>query len=228
MLLPFGPWQPKQTAALVWPFCTVPWSYGVAAGAFVSESGNRYKTVIVPRAELLPEAVVARLKSFVKSGGKVVFLGAVPQFVGGRNDLHARKVSADEFGWATVVAGELPVTPTPPAQPPASVPEPMVVPAGYLEAMQKALPLRDVALETPNTGLRVMTRRLKDATVVLLFNESSAAMEDRLMVGKAGARVEVWDVQSGKSAPVETARSGGKAAVHLSLGAYASEVLVVR
>jgi hypothetical protein len=34
--LPFGPWQPKQTAALVWPFCTVPWSYGVAAGEFVS------------------------------------------------------------------------------------------------------------------------------------------------------------------------------------------------
>jgi hypothetical protein len=184
--------------------------------------------MIVPRAELLPEAVVARLKSFARSGGKVVFLGAGPEFVGGRNDLNARKAGADEFAWATVVAGELPVTPTPPAQPPTSAPEPMVVPAGYFEALQKALPLSNVALETPNAGLRVMTRRLNDATVVLLFNESSAALEDRLMVGKAGARVEVWDVQSGKSAPVKTVRVGAKAAVPLSLGAYATEVLVVR
>src|SRR5580692_2151952 len=33
VLLPFGPWQPKHTAALAVPPCTVPWSYGVAAGA---------------------------------------------------------------------------------------------------------------------------------------------------------------------------------------------------
>jgi hypothetical protein len=196
-------------------------------GAFVSGSGNRYKTVIVPNAEFLPDSVVARLRTFAASGGKVLILGSAPEFVGGRNDLHSRKVTAEDFSWATVISGDLPVTPTPPAQPPRSAPEAMVVPPGYLEALKRELPVSDVALETPNTGVRVMTRRLKDARLVLLFNESSAALNDRLLVGDV-AGAEEWNPQSGNSAAVKTVQAGGKTAVPLSLAPYATELLVLR
>jgi hypothetical protein len=104
----------------------------------------------------------------------------------------------------------------------------MVVPQGYVEALERDLPAREVRLETPNTGVRVMTRRLKDARVVLLFNESSTALDDRLMVGKVGTRAEVWDSQSGKSVPVQTARVGEHADVPLRLAPYSTEVLVLR
>ena len=199
----------------------------IGAGTFVSGSGNRYKTVIVPRAALLPEAVVARLKSFAKSGGHVVFLGALPEFAGGRNDLHARKVGADAFAWATLIAGELPVTPIPPAQPPTSAPEAMAVPQGFVEALDRALPANDVKLESPNTALRVMHRKWADAMVVLLFNESGTALEDKLLLGKA-ARVEVWDPQSGRSLPAQILHEGSKATLPLTLAPYATEVVVLR
>ena len=200
----------------------------LAAGAFVSASGNRYRTVIVPRSELLPEAVVARLRSFAKSGGKVVFLGATPTYVGERSDLYARQVTPGEFAWATLVPGELPATPTPPAQAPTAAPGPLVTPAGYTEALMKELPQRDVRLEEPNVGLRVMTRRWRDATVVLLFNESKSPLDGRLRLGKAGTRAEAWDAQSGMTHDVETTRVGESAVVGLKLEPYGAEVLVLR
>jgi hypothetical protein len=198
----------------------------MVAGAFVSGSGNRYKTVIVPHAALLPKSVVARLRTFAATGGKVVMLGSPPEFVGGRNDLHSQKATPQDFSWATVIPGDLPVTPTPPAQPPASPPEAMAVPQGYVEALRRELPVSDIALETPNTGLRVMTRRLKNARLVLLFNESSAALNDWLLAGDV-TRAEVWNPQSGNTAAVKTLRADGKTAVPLSLAPYATEILVL-
>jgi hypothetical protein len=198
-------------------------------GAFVSESGNSYRTVLVPRADLLPAAVVERLHAFAKGGGKVVFLGKAPELIGGRNDLHARTATAGEFSWATVVPADLPATPTPPAQPPASPPEPLVIPAGLLSAVQAAAGVGALALESPDTGLRYTERKLKDATVYLLFNESAKAIEDGLILRASGRSVEVWDPETGKVEPVAgVITDKGQFRLALSLPAYASRVLVVR
>jgi hypothetical protein len=201
-----------------------------APGAFVSASGNRYLTVLVPHADLLPGAVVERLHRFAEGGGNVVFLGAPPSFVAGRDDLKARKVNAADFSWASVAEGELPVTPTPPAQPPASAPDPLAVPAGWLATVQKALPADALTLAQPDTALRVTHRALKDGTVFLLFNESAQPIDNRLTLRGAGSKVELWDPQTGLSGPAAGAETAGRGSVTLplKLAPYATEVLVLR
>jgi len=198
-------------------------------GVFLSRSGNRYRTVLVPRAQLLPAAVVERLHNFAAGGGKVVFLGATPSFIGGRNDLDARKAMPDEFRWATIAHGELPPTPTPPAQPAASPPVPLIVPAEWLAALQRALPSSALTLQQPSTALRFLHRRLRDATVFLLFNESVQPLETRVILRGTGKRVEVWDPQTATIVHATGANNvAGQITVPLAMAPYATEVLVLR
>src|ERR1035437_8373697 len=62
-------------------------------------------------------------------------------------------------------------TPTPPAQPPASSPSAQVVPPAIDAALHKVIAHRDVALDSPDTALKILTRRLKDANLYFFFNE---------------------------------------------------------
>lgn len=193
-------------------------------GAFLSASGNRYRTVLVPPTPLLPDAVAARLRALVKAGGHVVFLGSAPSFVADGSDLEARMAKPNEFAWAQVVAGDLPPVPTPPAQPPTSAPEAMTVPAAVADAVKKAVPAQAITLATPDTALRFTQRRLKDATVVLLFNESAKVFSNTLRLSAGSGRVEIWDPETGE---VTAAKTSGKRDVALHLEPYATEVLVV-
>jgi hypothetical protein len=200
-----------------------------APGVFLSESGNRYRTVLVPHADLLPAAVVARLHAFANGGGRVVFLGALPTYVAGRDDLNAHKAAVADFAWASVAEGELPATPTPPAQPPASAPGPLVIPATWLATVQKALPQSALTLGTPNPEIRFMHRSLKDGTVYLLFNESSTTVDDQLTLHGNGATLELWDPQTGTSTAAVGVKPAGHGAVSLPLhlAPYATQVLVL-
>jgi hypothetical protein len=159
----------------------------------------------------------------------VVFLGATPSFVGGRDDLNARKTNASEFGWATVAEGELPATPTPPAQPPASAPGPIAVPDSWLATVQKALPASALTLATPDTALRFMHREWKDGTVFLLFNESGHAIDNRVSLRGDGKRVEVWDPQTGASTAATNVQAAehGTVTMPIHIAPYATEVLVL-
>src|SRR6185437_5666305 len=122
-------------------------------------SGNRYRTVILPKPELLSEAAVGRLRIFAKSGGKVIFLGGAPQWIAGRTIRNARAVTPADFGWATVVAAQLPATPTPGQFPPTAPPEPQTVATEILRAIKTAAP-STIRTEVQETALRVMRRRL--------------------------------------------------------------------
>jgi hypothetical protein len=198
-------------------------------GSFVSGSGNRYRTVLVPNATLLPESVVARLKSFAAGGGKVVLIGAPPARIGTKTSLNARAAQSSEFSWAAVVDVDLPKVPTPPAQPPTAAPEPMVVPEAAWNAVAHDLPTSALRLAPPSTAVRVMARRLKDATVLLVFNEAAQEFDGELTVaaGKT-SHVEAWDAQTATIAPLNSARSAAGRSVHLRLAPYAAQVLVVR
>ena len=197
-------------------------------GSFVSGSGNRYRTVLVPNATILSFEEFERLKEFTRSGGKTVFLSGLPQWVAQRNQLEARKVSDSDFGWATVVPGDLPRVPTPPAQPPATPPEPMSVPQGFWEGVEKQLPSRFVRTGQRNTGLRVARRELKDASVLLLFNESGQKFSDRVIIGRRDARaVEVWDPQTGTSHSVPFQHADGGIQFELEMSPDETRVLVI-
>jgi alpha-L-rhamnosidase len=167
-----------------------------SGGSFISKSGNRYRTVILPNPLALSEAVVARLKTFARSGGQVLFLGGIPQLIPGRSIRDARAANAADFGWAKVVNLQLPATPTPPAQPPAMPPEPQAVPPDVLAAVTWAVRKPTVRLEKSNTGLRVVHRRWKDADVYLFFNEGAAASNDSVTLLCQGQKVETWDPQT--------------------------------
>jgi hypothetical protein len=199
-------------------------------GAFETASGNEYRVVIVPAAMAISEGALGRLKAFAKGGGKVLFLGETPNLIYGRTMLDARTATATDFGFATVESSaQLESTPTPPMQPPASAPAAQVVPGAIEAALNKVLGVRSVALDTPDTALRVMTRRLKDADVYFFFNESAQPFSQSVTLKTGGKKLEAWDAQSGTVSPVASATSAaGTVKLKMDLKPYETRLLVAR
>jgi hypothetical protein len=126
------------------------------------------------------------------------------------------------------VSAQLDATPTPPAQPPTGPPEAQVVPAAIAQAVDAVVRQPDIRLLDANSSLRVMTRRLKDAEVYVLFNEGPQAMAERASLHLAGHRVEQWDAGSGKVERIASQRINGGVTVELDLKPYEMRVLLVR
>lgn len=197
-------------------------------GAFWTMSGNRYTTVILPGESVISEAALDRLRAFARGGGKVLFLGHLPILISGKTYRDARKATPEDFAWAKVqVSAQLDVTPTPPAQPPAEPPASQVVPAAMAQAVD-AVAQTDVRLEESDRSLRVMTRRLKDAEVYVLFNEGPQSLAEKATLGTKGHRVEQWDAQTGKVERIASQGAKSGVSVKLDLKAYEMRVLVVR
>ena len=197
-------------------------------GTLESASGNQYRTVILPDVSLLSQAAMDRLRVFAGSGGHVLFLGRTPSLISGQTILDARTSSAGDFSWASVVAGELPPTPTPPAQPPASAPAAQVVSDAIAQAVRAAMPSSDVVLDKPDTALRVMRRRWKDADVYLFFNEGGDASSHTVGLRSEGRRAEVWDAQTGQVTAAKATSAKGSVKIQLELNPYETRVVVVR
>jgi hypothetical protein len=197
-------------------------------GALETASGNRYGTVILPNISLLSQTALDRLHRFASGGGHVLFLGRTPSLISGRTILDARATTAADFSWAVLVSGELPPTPTPPAQPPASAPDAQVVPEAIVQAVSAAVPSPDVTLDKPDAALRYIRRRLKDADVYLFFNEGAEASAHAVTLRNEGKTVEVWDPQTGKILTAAATGVRGAVKVQLELKPYETGVLIVR
>jgi len=197
-------------------------------GTLATASGNRYGTVILPNISLLSQAALDRLRGFADGGGHVLFLGRTPSLISGRTILDARASKPAEFSWASVVAGELSPTPTPPAQPPASPPTAQIVPDAFAQAVKHAVLIPDMRLDTASTALRYTRRLLKDADVYLFFNESAEDFSHKVTVRSDGRRVERWDPQTGSITPVAATGRNGSMTIPLSLKPYETNIFVVR
>jgi hypothetical protein len=198
-------------------------------GYLESMSGNRYRTVIIPSAEILSQAELDRLKALAKGGGKVLFLGRTPSLIYTKTILDARAATPDDFSFATVeTSAQLPPTPTPPAAAPAVMPASLVVPTAIESALNKVFGTRAVALDSPDTALKVMTRRLKDASVYLFFNEGAQGSSHSVTLKAAGKTVEAWDPATGTVSPVAWTAGKGGVTVKLDLKPYETELLTVR
>ena len=196
-------------------------------GTLTTASGNSFHTVIIPNAMVLADGAVQRLQAFAKSGGHVLFLGGTPKLISGKTILDARAATPADFAWAAVVSSTLPETPTPPAQPPAAPPGPMAVPPEIVAALRSITP-RDAALDGPDTAVRIMHRKLRDAEVYLFFNESNAAIAHQVAFAGKAREVSVWDPQTGSVTPLKVSAAGGKPSVPLALKPYETRLLVVR
>jgi hypothetical protein len=198
-------------------------------GYLESMSGNRYHAVIVPSAAVLTQTELDRLKALAKGGGNVLFLGRTPSLIEGKTMLDARAATAADFAWATVeTSTQLPATPTPPAAAPVTPPGPQVVPAEIETALNTVIGTREVALDTPDTALKGMTRRLKDANVYLFFNEGAQGSTHSVTLKTAGKTVEAWDAATGTVSPVASTAAKGGVTVKLDLKPYEAELLTVR
>lgn len=158
----------------------------------------------------------------------MLFLGGTPQWISGRTMRDAVEANAGEFKWATVVEAKLPATPTPPMEPPAAPPAPQIVPTEIMAAMERAVPEPTLRLDAPDTALKVMKRRWKDADIYLLFNESDRVSEHTVGLANAGHSVEAWDAQTGEIKPIASTRVGGRLTIKMRLEPYTTRVLVVR
>jgi hypothetical protein len=198
-------------------------------GYLESMSGNRYRTVIIPSAEILSQAELDRLKALAKGGGKVLFLGRTPSLIYTKTILDARAATPDDFSFATVeTSAQLPPTPTPPAAAPATPPGPLVVPAAIETALDTVIGTREINLDSPDPALKVMTRRLKDASVYLFFNEGAQGSSHSVTLKAAGKTVEAWDPATGTVSPVAWTAGKGGVTVKLDLKPYETELLTVR
>jgi len=197
-------------------------------GTFETMSGNQYHTVILPSVSLLSQAALERLQRFAASGGHVLFLGRTPSLIAEKTILNGRTPEPGEFSWATVVPGELSPTPTPSDNPPAQPPAAQVIPPSMLQAILAAIPERDVALDRPDTALRILKRRWKDADVYLIFNEGAAASTHTVSLAGRGKKMEVWDPQTGIITPLVAEKSADGWKVNIALQGYATRVLVLR
>jgi hypothetical protein len=200
----------------------------MTAGAFESLSGNRYRTVILPAPTVISTAMLARLKTLASGGGKVLFLGGTPQWIAGRTFRDAREATGRDFAWADVVSAKLPVTPTPPAEAPPSLPGQQVVPDEVEAALKAAVIAPILKLDKPDSALRVMKRKWADADVYLFFNEGAQVSRHEATLMSRGRTVEAWDVQTGMEAPVKATMAGGHPVLELDLKPYETTVLVVR
>jgi hypothetical protein len=198
-------------------------------GFLESMSGNQYRTVVIPSALILSQAELDRLKELAKGGGKILFLGRAPSMIYSENIVEARSAMPDDFAFATVeTSAQLPATPTPPSNAPANPPGPQVVPAAIETALNTVIGTREVALDVPDTALKVNTRRLKDADVFLFFNEGAQASSHSVMIKASGKRVESWDPATGTVSTVASTAGKGVVTVKLNLKPYETELLTVR
>lgn len=213
-----GAHEPQFSDCAVIPNRSTEKHCGVPA-SLTTNSGNKYSTVIIPNATVLSDTAWTCLRNFVVSGNRVLFLGAAPRLISGKSVLDSLSTSPGAFSWAKVVPATLPETPTPPAQPPTSPPIPMVVAPEVLAALKSISP-QDATLDTPDTAIRLMHRKLKDAEVYLFFNESPAASSHAIAFKSKPQRIEVWDPETGAVTPVATPT--------LELKPYETRILVVR
>jgi hypothetical protein len=196
-------------------------------GTLETMSGNQYRTVVIPYADILSQAEVNRLKALVKGGGKVLFLGKTPSLISQKSNMDARAATPADFAWAVVeTSAQLP--PSPSARTIDASTATQAVPAAIDTALNKVIGTREVALDTPDASLKVNTRRLKDANVYFFFNEGAQASSHTVTLKTAGKRVEAWDPATGTVSNVASTAGKGAVTVKLELKPYETELLTVR
>jgi hypothetical protein len=181
-------------------------------GTLETASGNRYRALIVPNAKVLSHVTVERLRKFSEGGGHVLFITGTPAYIADKTYRDEAEAKPSDFNWAALALETLATVPTPPAFPTQSAPAPLNPLPGLLAAVDAATGPQAVTLATPDTALRIMRRRLKDADVIMLFNESDHPVRNTLKHRQAKA-VERWDAETGRIEKLNG--DGGQVAIDL-------------
>jgi hypothetical protein len=205
----------RSTTKLGWQLLEnqVDWDYfdeqslsGVAAienGGFKNLSGQHYRAIVVPSSTVITRTGLERFQTFVKAGGKVIFVGRTPKLVVDKTFLNAK--DAPDLGFATLIEPAGDITPR----------------------VLAALPKPDVALDSPFQRLTYTHRSWRDAEMYFFFNESNKT-ESRVATVAGRGQAQAWDLGTGEIHPLrDAAAAGDSVRIPLALGPYEAKVVVV-
>lgn len=173
----------------------------VKNGELTNLSGQGYRTVIVPPLSVISEQAVAKLKLFAQAGGKVVFLGHIPELLAGKTFVHA--VNFEKPEWAII--------------------EPSTELA---PALLSELPQPDFSPVSVCPSVKYLHRRWKDADLYFFFNESDKEISTEANLSADGP-LQDWNATSGKIDAIPFSRSGNHSdRFHLKLGPWETKFVV--
>ena len=140
-------------------------------GTLKNLSGQTYKTILIPSVEAISMKSLTRLKTFVASGGHVVFMDDEPSLTVEKTFLNAS--GPEDLSWA------------------------VKEPSGELTSIvMEALPSPDVRLDKPSPSVKYIHRRLRDADLYFFFNESNENQNSNVTLAGTG-EAQLWDAMTG-------------------------------
>jgi hypothetical protein len=171
-------------------------------GSFRNLSGQNYRTVLIPSVCSMSKMALNQLQSFKASGGQVVFLGQEPSLIVDKTFLNAS--GPTDLSWA------------------------IREPSGELtESVMEALPSPDVRLDHFCPSVKVLHRRLHDAELYFIFNESADSQSFNADLAASG-HVQVWDAMTTKIEEIaNTSPDDGLVRMSLELEPYQTKFIVV-
>jgi hypothetical protein len=141
-------------------------------GTLKNLSGQSYKTIIIPSVTVISKSALDKLQKFSVSGGKVIFIGTLPSLLVDKSFL--KGVNIGDLTWAThEESGNV---------------TPKVI---------EALPAPDLTIDKILPQLKYLHRRLKDADLFFIFNESEEPQSFNITLQGKG-KSEVWNAFTGK------------------------------
>ncbi|MDP4188922.1 MAG: glycosyl hydrolase, partial [Bacteroidota bacterium] len=173
----------------------------VKDGELINLSGQGYRTVIIPPLSVISEEAVAKLKLFAQAGGKVVFLGHIPELLAGKTFVHAANFEKPEW--------------------------PIILPSTELTpALLSELPQPDFSPVSVCPSVKYLHRRWKDADLYFFFNESDKEISTEANLSADGP-LQDWNATSGKIDMIPFDRYGNHSArFHLKLGPWETKFVV--
>jgi hypothetical protein len=184
-----------------------------AAGGVLAHGKLRWRVIVLPGADTLPLRAWENLAEFVRTGGVVVALGALPanseaEFPSPRVQAISRRL----FG--------LPAGPSVRANAAggAGIYLPLGAEALLPDVIQSVLD-PDVRLPARGAPIKSTHRRIDGHDVYLLINDSAEEWRGLVAVAATGAG-EVWDPGTGRASPVAR-----PSAIPLRLGPYDARLL---
>lgn len=178
----------------------------VREGALWNRSGQAYRAILIPPVAVLSQSALSRLEAFARQGGRVIFLGKEPALISGRSFLDARALSPGSLhrgGWARLE------------------------PSGEVSGQViRWLPEPDLELRPAAPALRYLHRRLRDAEVFFLFNESGERVEASAWLQGRGAPDE-WDPASGRIRAMPSTSEGTRVRLRLRLEPFETKLILL-
>jgi hypothetical protein len=172
-------------------------------GGFKNLSGQTYKAIVLPSMTVITRTGLARLREFVKAGGKVIFVGKTPTLILDKTFMDAKE--KPDLSFATLIESSGDITP----------------------AVIAALPKPDVKLDSEFLRLTYTHRKFADGDMYFFFNESDKA-ETRTATIAGRGTAQDWDMATGEIHPMMgTKAEGDSVSVPLVLGPYEAKVIVV-